>query len=182
MKNVLVTLAPGFEEIETIAVVDILRRAGARVVLAATEKGPIEGSRGVSVLPDTLIDQVDDKDFDLVVLPGGQPGTTNLQNNETVKAIIHNMHQSGKQVAAICAAPTILHSAGILKNAVATSHPSVKDQLNNVAYSEDRVVVDGNIVTSRSPGTALEFALKLVEILFGRDRMETVNQGIMARL
>jgi 4-methyl-5(b-hydroxyethyl)-thiazole monophosphate biosynthesis len=182
MKKVLITLAPGFEEIETITVVDILRRAGARVVLAATEEGLIEGSRGVSVLPDTLIDQVDDNEFDLVVLPGGQPGTANLQNNEKVKAIIQNMYRSGKQVAAICAAPTILHSVGILKKAVVTSHPSVKDQLKGIGYSEDRVVVDGNIVTSRSPGTALEFALKLVEILFGRDRMDTVNQGVMARL
>jgi 4-methyl-5(b-hydroxyethyl)-thiazole monophosphate biosynthesis len=140
MKKVLVALAPGFEEIETITVVDILRRAGARVVLAATEEGPIEGSRGISVLPDTLIDQVDDNDFDLVVLPGGQPGTTNLQNNEAVKAIIQNMYRSHKQIAAICAAPTILHSAGILKNTVATSHPSVRDQLNDIDYSEERVV------------------------------------------
>lgn len=182
MKKVLVTLAPGFEEIETITVVDILRRAGARVVLAATEEGPIEGSRGISVLADTLINQVDDTEFDLVVLPGGQPGTTNLQNNEIVKAIVQNMHRTHKQIAAICAAPTILHSAGILKNAVATSHPSVRDQLNDIDYSEERVVVDGNIVTSRSPGTALEFSLKLVEILFGRERMDIVNQGVMARL
>ena len=182
MKKVLITLAPGFEEIETITVIDILRRAGARVVLAATEEGPIEGSRGVSVLSDTLIDQVDDNDFDLVVLPGGQPGTTNLQKNDTVKTIIQNMHRSNKQVAAICAAPIVLHSAGILNNTRTTSHPSVKDQLKDTDYSDNRVVVDGNIVTSRSPGTALEFALKLVEILFGRDRMETVNQGVMARL
>ncbi len=182
MKKVLVTLAPGFEEIETVTVVDILRRAGARVVLAATEEGPVEGSRGVSVLPDTLIDQVDDTDFDLVVLPGGQPGTDNLQKNEKVKAILQNMHRSGKQVAAICAAPIVLHSAGILKNRVVTSHPSVKDQLSGIEYSEERVVVDGNIITSRSPGTALEFALKLVEILFNQDRRDTVNSGVMARL
>jgi 4-methyl-5(b-hydroxyethyl)-thiazole monophosphate biosynthesis len=182
MKKVLVALAPGFEEIETITVVDILRRAGARVVLAATEDGPIEGSRGVTVLPDALLDQVDDKDFDLVVLPGGQPGTDNLNNNAKVKTIVQNMHQSGKQIAAICAAPTILQSAGILKNTAITSHPSVEDQLKDVDYSEERVVVDGNIVTSRSPGTALEFALKLVEILFGPDRMNTVNQGVMARI
>jgi len=182
MKKVLVTLAPGFEEIETITVVDILRRAGARVVLAATEEGSIEGSRGISILPDTLIDQVDDKDFDLVVLPGGQPGTRNLQSNTKVKAIIQNMHQSHKYIAAICAAPTILRSAGILGNSAITSHPSIKDHLKDVNYSEDRVVVDGTIVTSRSPGTALEFSLKLVEILFGRDRMDTVNQGVMARL
>lgn len=182
MKKVLVALAPGFEEIETITVVDILRRAGARVVLAATEEGPIKGSRGISVLPDTLIDQADDKDFDLVVLPGGQPGTANLQKNDKVMAIIQKMHRSHKSIAAICAAPTILHSAGILKSATATSHPSVKDQLNDINYSEERVVVDGNIITSRSPGTALEFALKLVEILLGRDRMDIVNQGVMARL
>ena len=182
MKKVLVPLAPGFEEIETVTVVDILRRAGAQVVLAATEEGPIEGSRGVCVVPDTLIDQVDDRDFDLVVLPGGQPGTANLQKNETVKSIIKNMHQSKKQVAAICAAPIVLQSAGILKNAVTTSHPSVQDQLHEIEYSEERVVVDGQIITSRSPGTALEFALKLVEILFGRERMEAVNSGVMARL
>ncbi len=182
MKKVLVPLAPGFEEIETVTVVDILRRAGAQVVLAATEEGPIEGSRGVCVVPDTLIDQVDDRDFDLVVLPGGQPGTANLQKNETVKSIIKNMYQSKKQVAAICAAPIVLQSAGILKNAVTTSHPSVQDQLHEIEYSEERVVVDGQIVTSRSPGTALEFALKLVEILFGRERMEAVNSGVMARL
>ena len=182
MKKVLVTLAPGFEEIETITVVDILRRAGARVVLAATEEGPITGSRGVSVLPDTLIDQVDDTEFDLVVLPGGQPGTDNLKKNKKVKAIIQNMHRSQKQVAAICAAPIVLYSAGILKNTAATSHPSVKDQLSGIDYSEERVVVDGNIITSRSPGTALEFALKLVEILFDRDRRDSVNSGVMARL
>ncbi len=182
LKKVLVPLAPGFEEIETITVVDILRRAGAQVVLAATEEGPIEGSRGVYVVPDTLIDQVDDRDFDLVVLPGGQPGTANLQKNETVKSIIKNMHQSKKQVAAICAAPIVLQSAGILKNVVATSHPSVQDQLHEIDYSEERVVVDGRIITSRSPGTALEFALKLVEILFGRERMDSVNSGVMARL
>ncbi|NIQ00292.1 MAG: DJ-1 family protein, partial [Nitrospinaceae bacterium] len=88
MKKVLVTLAPGFEEIETISVVDILRRAGARVTLAATEEGPIEGSRGVSILPDALIDQVSEEEFDLIVLPGGQPGTANLQKNEKVKSLI----------------------------------------------------------------------------------------------
>ena len=182
MKKVLVALAPGFEEIETITVVDILRRAGARVVLAATEEGPVEGSRGVSVLPDTLIDQVSDSDFDLVVLPGGQPGTNNLLKNAKVNAIIKNMHKAQKQVAAICAAPIVLHAAGILKGVAVTSHPSVQEQLTDTQYSDDRVVVDGHIVTSRSPGTALEFALKLVEILYDKDRMDTVNKAVMARL
>ena len=182
MKKVLVALAPGFEEIETITVVDILRRAGARVTLAATVEGPIEGSRGVTVLPDTLIDRVNDADFDLLVLPGGQPGTDNLQKNGTVKTIIQNMHQAQKIVAAICAAPIVLQSAGILKDATITSHPSVQERLSAGQYSEELVVVDGPIVTSRSPGTALEFALKLVEILFDKKRMATVNKGVMARL
>lgn len=182
MKKVLVALAPGFEEIETITVVDILRRAGARVTLAATEEGPIEGSRGVFVLPDALMDQVDDQEFDLVVLPGGQPGTSNLQKNDRIKAILKNMHQAQKKIAAICAAPVVLQSAGILNGLMVTSHPSVQDQLTDIQYSEERVVVDGSMITSRSPGTALEFALKLVEILFDKDRMETVNKGVMARL
>ena len=182
MKKVLVPLAPGFEEIETITVVDILRRAGARVTLAGTEKGPIEGSRGVNILPDALITEIQQETFDLIVLPGGQPGTTNLQKNENVKTLLQEMHGAGKNIAAICAAPLALQSAGILKEKQITSHPSVQNQLQNIQYSDDRVVVDGNIVTSRSPGTAMEFAFQLVEILFGKERRDTVNQGVMARL
>ncbi|CAI2718337.1 DJ-1 family glyoxalase III [Nitrospina watsonii] len=182
MKKVMIAVAPGFEEIETITVVDILRRAGARVDLAGTQLEPIEGSRGVRILADVLLSEVDHKNYDLLVLPGGQPGTTNLQNNASVIGIVQNMNRDGKTVAAICAAPMILQTAGVLKNHHTTSHPSVQEKLNEVHYSEDRVVVDGNLVTSRSPGTALEFALKLVGILFGQDRVETVNKGVMARI
>jgi protein deglycase len=182
MKKVLVPLAPGFEEIETVTVVDILRRAGARVTLAGTQDGSLEGSRGIHLIADILLVKVDIDEFDLVVLPGGQPGTTNLQKNERVQIMLETMNRNGKLIAAICAAPLVLQSAGILQDRTATSHPSVKDGLNKVNYSEDRVVVDGNLITSRGPGTAMEFAMKLVEILFGRDRMETVNQGVMAIL
>ncbi|MCF8720647.1 DJ-1 family glyoxalase III [Nitrospina gracilis] len=182
MKKVMVTVAPGFEEIETITVVDILRRAGARVDLAGTQPEPIEGSRGVRILPDVLLSEIDHKDYDMVVLPGGQPGTTNLQNNESVIAIVQNMNRDQKTVAAICAAPMVLQTAGVLKDHRTTSHPSVQENLNGIRYSDDRVVVDGNLVTSRSPGTALEFAMKLVEVLFGPDRVETVNKGVMARI
>ncbi|MDH5761608.1 MAG: DJ-1/PfpI family protein, partial [Nitrospinota bacterium] len=110
------------------------------------------------------------------------PGTNNLLKNAKINAIIKNMHKAQKQVAAICAAPIVLHAAGILKGVAVTSHPSVQEQLTDTQYSDDRVVVDGHIVTSRSPGTALEFALKLVEILYDKDRMDTVNKGVMARL
>lgn len=182
MKKVMVAVAPGFEEIETITVVDILRRAGARVDLAGTQPEPIEGSRGVRILADVLLSEIDHKDYDLVVLPGGQPGTTNLQNNESVIGIIRDMNEDKKTVAAICAAPMVLQTAGVLKDHTATSHPSVQEKLNGVHYSEDRVVVDGNLVTSRSPGTAMEFALKLVEILFGPERVQTVNNGVLAKI
>lgn len=183
MKKVLVPLAPGFEEIETVTVVDILRRAGARVTLAGTQDGALAGSRGIHVLSDTRLEDVNADEFDLVVLPGGQPGTSNLQKNERIKVVLETMHRQNKLIAAICAAPLVLQSAGLLQDKTMTSHPSVKDGLKKeVHYSEDRVVIDGNLITSRGPGTAMEFAMKLVEQLFDEDRMETVNQGVMAKL
>ena len=182
MKKVLVILAPGFEEIEMVTVVDILRRAGARVTVAGTEKGPIQGSGGMNILPDCLLSTTKAEDFDLVVLPGGQPGTSNLQKDSRVTAIIRDMNAQGKQIAAICAAPIVLNSAGILEGRKTTSHPSVRDNLSSANYSEERVVVDRNIITSRSPGTAMEFAMTLVEVLFGKDRVNTVNNGVMARI
>lgn len=181
-KQVLIPLAPGFEEIETMTVVDILRRAGARVTLGGTQTGPIEGSRGVQVLADEVLENLSADEFDLIVLPGGQPGTTNLQNSPKVLDLLQSMHATDKHIAAICAAPLVLQSAGLLDNVNTTSHPSVKDQLNGVKYREERVVIDGKIVTSRGPGTAMEFALKLVEILFGTERMEKVNGGVLARI
>lgn len=182
MKKVVVALAPGFEEIETITVVDILRRAGARVVLAGTQVEPVKGSRGIFVLPDIQLDGIDPNEFDMVVLPGGQPGTTNLQNCPKVIDIVKSLHRNQKYIAAICAAPLVLRDAGILNGVNVTSHPSVQDQLLETRYSESRVVVDGNIITSRSPGTALEFALKLVEILFGLEMVNKINMGVLARI
>ncbi len=175
-------MAPGFEEIETITVVDILRRAGGRVTLAATQQGVLEGSRGVKVLPDCLLDDAINEDFDMVFLPGGQPGTSNLQADAQVREILEKMHAKQKYIAAICAAPMVLKAVGILENKTFTSHPSVKDKLDGALFSDSRVVVDGNIITSQSPGTAMEFAFKLVEILFGRERVNTVNDGVLAKL
>lgn len=182
MKTVLVPLAPGFEEIETITVVDILRRAGARVTLAGTEEGPLKGSRGIHVLTDELLDNILEKDFDLIVLPGGQPGTDNLRKDARIAQLLKKMDGLSKNIAAICAAPLVLMDAGILGNRYITSHPSVQNDLQGISYSEDRVVVDGHIVTSKSPGTAIEFSLKLVEILFGRERMDVVNKGVLAKI
>ncbi len=181
MKTVLVPIAPGFEEIETITVVDILRRAGARVTLAGAEDGPLKGARGILVMPDEQLNNILEKDFDLIVLPGGQPGTDNLRKDVRVTQLLKKMDGLGKNIAAICAAPLVLMDAGILEKRCVTSHPSVQSDLQGIRYKDDRVVVDGHIVTSRSPGTAMEFSLKLIEVLFGRKRMDVVNQGILAK-
>ena len=182
MTTVLVLLAPGFEEIETITVVDILRRAGAKVTLAGTEEGPLKGSRGIEVMPDDLLNNVLEVDFDLLVLPGGQPGTDNLLKDVRVSQLLKKMDGLAKNIAAICAAPLVLQKAGILNNRCVTSHPSIQSDLGEISYSNDRVVVDGHIITNKSPGTAMEFSLKLVEILFGRERMDVVNKGVLPKL
>ena len=184
MKKVLVPLAPGFEEIEAITVIDILRRAGVEVVVAGLRHGPIEASRKTKHLPDCVLDDVRAEDLDMIVLPGGQPGATNLRNDPRIKRIIQTLQSNNRSVAAICAAPTVLGAYGLLHNRAATSHPSVREEVEAVAgkYSDDRVVVDGPVVTSRAAGTAMEFAFKLVELLVGPEKAKEINQGVMARL
>jgi len=180
MKKVLIPLAPGFEEIETITVVDILRRSGARVYIAGLVDGAIEGSRGIKLIADGSIDKINIEQFDLIVLHGGQPGTNNLGNDPRVISLLKTMGDQNKLIGAICAAPIILEKNGLLKKIKRTSHSSVKKELLGDFYIEERVVVDNNIITSRSPGTAMEFAFKLVEILFGKDRAILVNKGVLA--
>lgn len=182
MKTVVVLMAPGFEEIETITVVDILRRAGARVSLVGTEEGPLKGSRGIHVMPDEQLDNILENEYDLIVLPGGQPGTDNLRKDARVHEFLKKLDRLGKNIAAICAAPLILKDADILGSRSITSHPSVQNDLKGINYIDERVVVDGHIITSKSPGTAMEFALKLVETLFGQERRDIVNQGVLAKL
>jgi 4-methyl-5(b-hydroxyethyl)-thiazole monophosphate biosynthesis len=184
MKKVLVPLAPGFEEIEAITVIDILRRAGLQVVVAGTIPGQIEASRKTRHLADCTLDEVRAEDFDMIVLPGGLPGTTNLRNDPRIRSIIESLRQRDRRVAAICAAPGILSAYGLLQGRVATGHPTIRAELSQGAsrVSDDRVVVDGPIVTSQAAGTAMEFAFKLVEILCGRDKAEEVNRGVLAKL
>ena len=185
MKKVVIPLAPGFEEIEALAVVDILRRAGVEVTMAGTEGGPqnpIEGRSGIKVLADTTLDEVVDKDFDVIVLPGGALGTENLKKDKRVAAMVERIFKEGGFTTAICAAPTVLSAIGVTKGRRITSHPGVREELTGETYSDDRVVVDGNIITSRAPGTAIEFALTLVEALLGKDKAREVNAGVLARV
>ncbi|MBI5642166.1 MAG: DJ-1/PfpI family protein [Deltaproteobacteria bacterium] len=181
MKKVLVPLAPGFEEIEALTVVDILRRAGAEVVVAGTVTGPIEGRSRIRVLPDTTMEKTGDS-FDMIVLPGGAVGAENLKKDERVRKIVLAVNKNGGQVSAICAAPTVLAAIGVIDGKKVTSHPSVRDRLGKANISDERVVVDGNIITSQGPGTAMEFAFKLVEVLYGREKAEEVNRGVLSRV
>jgi 4-methyl-5(b-hydroxyethyl)-thiazole monophosphate biosynthesis len=184
MSKVLVPLAPGFEEIEAITIIDILRRAGVDVVVAGTQPGPIVASRKTKHVPDCTLDEVRAEEFDMIVLPGGQPGATNLRNDPRIRRLIEALQAGNRRVAAICAAPTVLAACGVLKDRTATSHPSVRAEVAAAAkaISDERVVVDGSVITSQAAGTAMEFAFKLVEILRGADKAAEVNRGVLARL
>ena len=184
MKHALVPLAPGFEEIEAITIIDILRRAGVTVTVAGTQPGPSDASRKTNHLPDCTLDKIHAEDFDLLVLPGGQPGTDNLRRDPRLRQIIQNLNSRQCLLAAICAAPTVLGDAGVLTSRIVTGHPSVHTELATQAgqVSNARVVVDGKIITGQSPGAAMEFAFKLVEILCGPAAVAEVNSGVLARL
>ncbi len=186
MKRVVVPLAHGFEEVEAVTVVDILRRAGISVTVAGVESGSppgaIEGRTGIRLVPDLTIDEVKGPDFDMIVLPGGLKGAQTLQKDPRVARLLRSFQKGERYIAAICAAPTVLAAHGMIAGRRLTSHPSVKEQLSGAVYDEGRVVVDGRLVTSRGPGTAMEFAMTLVEILMGRRKMEEVNQGVLAKV
>jgi 4-methyl-5(b-hydroxyethyl)-thiazole monophosphate biosynthesis len=176
MKRVLVPLAPGFEEIEAVAIVDVLRRAEIAVDIAGTAPGPITGSHGITVTPDLALADADTRTYDLVALPGGMPGTLNLRQSPDVLRVVREMAAGGRYTTAICAAPTVLAAAGVTTGRALTSHPSVASELSGSAYREDAVVIDGPVITSRGAGTAVEFALALVEALADRataDRLRT---------
>lgn len=177
-KCAIVPLAEGFEEIEAIAVIDILRRAGIRVIVVGVGGSTVTGSHGIRVGCDTPIEDCDPADAHAIVLPGGMPGTTNLGQNPHVTATLHRFAADGKLVAAICAAPTILDGEGLLDGRRATSHPAHKDDMNRCHYLEDTVVVDGNLITSRGAGTAIPFAAEIVSRLVGDEPAREILKAI----
>jgi protein deglycase len=165
MARVLVPLAPGFEEIEAVTIVDVLRRGGVTVDVAGVEPGPITGSHGVTLVPDRTLAGAAADDYDLIALPGGMPGTRHLRESADVLRLVQDLAAGGRWTTAICAAPTVLAAAGVTAGHMVTSHPSVAEALGGASYREDTVVVDGRLITSRGAGTAMEFALALVERL-----------------
>ncbi len=179
--KVIIPLAEGFEEIEFVTVADILRRANLEVVIAGLKDGPINGAHGIKMMPDLTLDKIKAEDFDALVLPGGAPGFVNLGNDKRVLELIREMDRTGKYVFAICAAPSVLIKAGILKGRKATVSPSGKAQMAACTqYVDERVAVAGKLVTSQSPGNAMEFALKLVEILAGAEEMRKIKAQTLA--
>lgn len=163
---VFVHLADGFEEIEAIAVIDVLRRAGIAVkTISVTGGKNVRGAHDIVVAADLLFEEADYGECEMIVLPGGMPGTTNLAGHEGLMKQVGAFAQSGKWLAAICAAPSILGKMSLLKGRRSTSYPGYEKDMIGAVYSEDKVVQDGRFITSRGAGTAVEFALKLVEQL-----------------
>lgn len=184
MATALVFLATGFEEIEAVTVVDILRRCGVDVTVAGLAADAVEGAHGMRLVPDTTVEEVVVSDFDAVICPGGAPGFENLRKDKRVIAMIREAFTSNKLVAAICASPAVLSDAGILKNRVCTIYPGMEKELERGGGkpSSDIVVVDGNIITSRGPATALPFALELAEKLAGKSVAKNVKEKTLAHI
>jgi len=180
MANVLVPLAQGCEELEAVTVVDLLRRAGINVVTAGLDEQPVTASRGTVLVPDMTLDAALGQDFDMVVLPGGLPGADHLDNDGRLAGLLKQMAADGKYTAAICAAPKVLASAGLLEGKQVTSYPGVLQagSVPGMTYVEQAVVLDDKVITSRGPGTALDFALQLVEVLAGADKRTEVEAGL----
>ncbi len=181
-KRVLLLLAPGYEELEAVTVVDILRRAGIEVVMAGLEKGPVPSARDVKIIPDAVLDEVMDQEFDLIVLPGGLEGTERLAGDSRVEEILKKQLEKGRGIGAICAAPTVLEKSGLATGKKLTCHPICQKEIRKALLKKDRVVQDGVIITSQAPGTAMEFAFRLVEFLEGPEKVEEVNKGVLAKL
>ena len=174
--NVVVLLAPGFEELEAVTIVDVLRRAGISVLLAGIAPPPIEGGHGIKVMTDLSIDDV--TTYDALVLPGGNPGYINLERDQRVLKLIRAAYDAGKYVGAICAAPHVLGVAGIMEGATATCYPGI--EIAGAKRVEERVVRHGTIITSQGPGTAIDFALDLVEVLTSTKNAREVKNALLA--
>jgi len=181
MKSVLVPLAQGCEELEAITITDLLTRAGIEVITAGLDNQPVIASRGICILPQTSIEKVANRSFDMVVLPGGLPGADHLRDNKTVQDIIKNHALNNSYLAAICAAPKALAAAGALDNKTSTCYPGAltETKLKNTKLTNNAIEIDGKIITSRGPGTAMDFALTLIEILEGKNKRDEVEKGLV---
>lgn len=178
MASVLVPLAQGCEELEAITVVDLLRRAGIGVITAGLDERPVRAARGTLLVPDVTLDEAIKQSFDMVVLPGGLPGADHLNADPRIHVLLKQMAAAGRYTAAICAAPKVFAESGLLAGKTATSFPGVLDGVDGFSYSEEPVVQDGKLITSRGPGTAMDFALTLIENLVGKEKRDEVEAAL----
>jgi 4-methyl-5(b-hydroxyethyl)-thiazole monophosphate biosynthesis len=179
MARVLVPLAQGCEELEAVTIVDLLRRAGIEVVTAGLEQGPVTASRGVVLVPDTTLEAVLEQEFDMIVLPGGLLGADHLDQDPRIHALLLRLSEAGRYTAAICAAPKVLAGAGLLDGRRATSYPGLLEDFPRINKLPAPVVTDGKVITSRGPGTAMDFALALIETLNDRQTRERIEAQLV---
>jgi len=178
--RVLIPLAQGCEELEAVTIIDLLRRAEIEVITAGLDDEPITASRGTKLLADKILADVIDEAFDMVILPGGLPGSDNLDADERIHKILKNTAKDNKHIAAICAAPKVLANAGLLDNKKVTAYPGVLEAVeeSNFQITGASVQQDGNVITSRGPGTAMDFALEIISCLLGNEKRNQVETAL----
>ncbi|RMF08316.1 MAG: DJ-1/PfpI family protein [Candidatus Neomarinimicrobiota bacterium] len=180
-KRILIPLADGFEEIEAVTVVDILRRAGADVVTAGLQKRNVTGSHNLHLVADTVLEECLTETWDAIILPGGVPGTPNLAEDSRLIDLLQKQGAANQVTAALCAAPYVLDRAGLTRQKRFTSHPNWVEKIQAGDNTQHRVMIDGNLITGQAAGSAMEFAFLIVESLFGPETADAVNQGVLAR-
>lgn len=180
MSTVAVPLADGFEEAEAVIIIDLLRRGKVEVAVAGLDREAIMGAHGITIKCDGLLSSLAAQALNGIVLPGGMPGTKNLLKSSLVRDLIVRLDREKKLVAAVCAAPIVLQAAGVLRGKKATCYPGFESDSKDATFVKEPVVVDGNIITSRGPGTAVVFALALLAYLKGPEVSEEVRKAILA--
>jgi 4-methyl-5(b-hydroxyethyl)-thiazole monophosphate biosynthesis len=182
MKKAVIFLATGFEEIEAISIIDVLRRGGIDLDLVSVSGMEfVEGGHGIVVKCDALFFSIDFKDYDLFILPGGMPGTTNLSKHEGLCALLKNANELNKKIGAICAAPTVLAQEGILEGKLATCYPGFEDALTGAKVINQDIVRDGNIITGRGPGVAMLFGLELLKDYLSIEEVKKHKEKLIMR-
>ncbi len=182
MGTIFIFLATGFEEIEAVATIDVIRRGGLTIkVISVTGKKDVEGAHGITVVADELFEEADYSDAIMLVLPGGMPGTSNLNEHEGLKELLSDFHSKNKPLAAICAAPIVFGGLGILDGKKAVCYPSFESELGEAFYTNEPVVIDGDIITSKGPGFAMNFGLAIVEFFKGKQASDEVAGGLLLK-
>jgi 4-methyl-5(b-hydroxyethyl)-thiazole monophosphate biosynthesis len=181
MAKLLIPISNGFEEIETVSIIDICRRANIDVTVASIENIEVKGAHQITIKADALLCDIDEKDFDMITLSGGLPNAFNLAQDELLQKTLKKFKDNNKNIAAICAAPYALFKAGVL-NKDYTCYPGFEEKIDGHNYIQNQdVVVDGKVLTSRGPGTAMFFALEIVKILKGEEKYEVIKEAILAK-